>query len=80
MLSSAPSGYLIKKSLVCKRAIVSMIMLDKALRLSQNLLEGIYSKNDFVHCKIAHKMNVNKITNVIAKRSTPPDSSAREET
>jgi hypothetical protein len=80
MLSSAPSGYLIKKSLVCKRAIVSMIMLDKALRLSQNLLKGIDGENGFVHCEIAHKMNVNKITNMTAKCSTPPDSLACEET
>ncbi len=71
--------HLIKKSLVCKRAIVSMIMLDKALPLSQDLLKGIHGKNGFIHCEIAHEMNVNKITNLIAKRSAPPDSSAREE-
>ena len=71
--------HLIKKSLVCERAIVSMIMLDEVLCLSQDLLEGIHGKNGFVHCEIVHEMNVNKITNVIAKRSTPLDSAAREE-
>ena len=72
--------HLIKKSLVREHAIVSMIMLNVALRLSQDLLKGVHSKNGFIHREIVHEVNVNKITNVIAECSTSPDSLAREET
>ncbi len=72
--------HLIEKSFVRERAIVTMIMLNVALRLSQDLLKGIHSENGFVHCEIAHEVNINKITNVIVECSTSPDSSACEET
>ena len=68
--------YFIKKSLVRERAVISVIMLNETLRLSNDFLEGIHGMNSFIHREIAHEMNVNKITNVIAKCSTTPDSSA----
>ena len=72
--------HLIQKSLVSERTIVGLIMLNKSLRLSHDLFEGVHCKDSFVHHEIPHEMNVNKITNVIAKRSAPPDTSARKKT
>ena len=68
--------YFIKESLVRKRAIISVIMLNETLCLSHDFLEGVHGKNSFIHREIAHEMNVNEIINVIAKRSTSPDLSA----
>jgi hypothetical protein len=51
-------------------------MLNETLRLSHDFLEGVHGKNSLIHREVAHEMNVNEITNVIAKRSTTPDSSA----
>jgi hypothetical protein len=68
--------YFIKESLVREHAVISVTMLNKTLCLSHGFLEGVHGKNSFSHREIMHEMNVNEITNVIAKMSTSPDSSA----
>ena len=72
--------HLIQKSLLSERAVVGVIMLNKSLRLSHDLLEGVHGEDRFVHHEILHEMNVNKITNVITKCSAPPDTSACKKT
>jgi hypothetical protein len=65
---------------VSERAVVGVIMLNKSLRLSHDLFKGVHGEDSFIHREIPHEMNINKITNVIAKCSAPPDTSARKKT
>jgi hypothetical protein len=44
----------IKESFVCKCAIISMIMLHKALNLSQYLLKRVHGKDGFINHEITH--------------------------
>ncbi len=64
---------LIQKSLVGKRAIISMVMLDNAIHLRQNLLKGFSCKNCLVDNKVLHEMNIDKITNVITEYRASPN-------
>ncbi len=60
--------------------VIGMIMLDKALCLGQNLFKCVHGKNGFIHCKIAHEMNIHIIADMITKGGTAPDLLACEET
>ena len=64
---------ILEKPIIREFAIVCMVVLDNTICLSNELLISSLGKKSLVQSKISHEMNVHKITNVITKRCTAPD-------
>ncbi len=70
---------LIKKTFMCKRTIISMIVLYGAIRLGHDLFKGLDGQNCLVHCVISRQMDVDEITDMITKCGTSPNMATSEE-
>jgi len=68
----------IKKSFVGKCAVVGVIMFNAPTYLGQNFFKSLCGKDRLVDGEIPHEVDVNKITDVIAKRRASPNPSARQ--
>jgi hypothetical protein len=64
---------LIQKSLVGKHAVISVVLLYNAICLRQNLFKGFNCKNCLINGEILHKMNIDKITNMITEHHASPN-------
>ena len=69
----------VEKSFVGECAVIGMVVLDGAIRLGHNFLEGLDGQNCLVHCVVAHEMDVDEITDVITKGGTSPNATTCEE-
>ena len=70
----------IEETFVGECAVIGMVVLDGAIGLGHDLLEGLYGQNRLVHREIPHEVDVDEITDMITKCGTSPNAATCEET
>ncbi len=70
----------VEETFMSECAIIGVIVLDGAIGLRHDFFEGLNRQERFVHRIVAHQMNINIVTDVIAKGGTTPNAATCEET